>query len=177
MPGEAEGDLLRRFVRGERDAFELLFRQFEAEVHRWILRIVRDRSAADDALVETFWRVYRGRARFDPSRSFGAWMRRIATNVARDYLKAARRRREWHVADDRLVSAGVDAGVRESVLLAFRKLSPRLQVVATLALIEERPYAEIAGALDVPIGTVKSRVFRAIRALRRELVRLGIHHD
>jgi RNA polymerase sigma-70 factor (ECF subfamily) len=176
MPGEAEGDLLRRFVHGDRDAFELLFRQFQGEVHRWIVRIVRDHSAADDALVETFWRAYRGRARFDPARSFGAWMRRIATNVARDSLKAARRRREWQVTDDRLASpAGRDAGLRESVVLAFRTLSPRLQIVALLALIEERPYAEIAGALDVPVGTVKSRVFRAIRALRVELTRLGIH--
>jgi len=175
MPGEPEPDLLRRFVQGDRDAFEVLFRQFEGEVHRWILRIVRDRSAADDALVEAFWRAYRGRARFDPTRSFGAWMRRIATNVARDWLEAHRRRREWPLADDRVAApAGIDAGVRESVALAFRRLSPRLQVVATLALVDERPYSEIADALDVPIGTVKSRVFRAIRALRRELLRLGI---
>ncbi len=55
-----------------------------------------------------------------------------------------------------------------------RTLSPRLQIVATLALIEERPYAEIADALDLPVGTVKSRVFRATRALRTELARLGI---
>jgi RNA polymerase sigma-70 factor, ECF subfamily len=48
------------------------------------------------------------------------------------------------------------------------------QIVAALALIEERPYAEIADALDVPIGTVKSRVFRATRALRKELARLGL---
>ena len=175
MPAEPEADLLRRFVHGDRDAFEALFRQFEGEVHRWILRIVRDRSATDDALVETFWRAYRGRARFDPTRSFGAWMRRIATNVARDSLKANRRHQEWRLVDDRVAApAGADAGVRESVALAFRRLSPRLQMVATLALVEERPYSEIADALDVPIGTVKSRVFRAIRALRRELLRLGI---
>ena len=59
--------------------------------------------------------------------------------------------------------------------LAFRRLPPKLQVVAVLALIEEQPYGAIADALDLPIGTVKSRVFRATRALRLELTRLGIH--
>lgn len=58
--------------------------------------------------------------------------------------------------------------------MAFRKLPPKLQIVATLALVEEQPYAEIADALGLPIGTVKSRVFRATRALREELARLGI---
>ena len=58
--------------------------------------------------------------------------------------------------------------------LAFAALSPKLRVVATLALIEQQPYAEIADALDVPINTVKTRVFRATRVLRRELTRLGI---
>ena len=63
---------------------------------------------------------------------------------------------------------------KESVTLAFRKLPPKLQVVAMLALIEERPYAEIADALDLPVGTVKSRAFRAVCALRKELARMGI---
>jgi RNA polymerase sigma-70 factor, ECF subfamily len=175
MPEEPDPDLLRRFVHGDADAFEWLFRHFQAEVFRWIVRIVRDTGAAEDALVEAFWRAHRGRAHFDPTRSFGAWMRRIATNVARDHLKAAFRRRSWGTADDRIrAAARPDEGVKESIALAFRRLSPRLQIVATLALIEERPYSEIADALDVPVGTVKSRVFRATRALRIELARLGI---
>ena len=91
MPKEPDADLLARFVRGDRDAFESLFRQFEAGVYRWIVRIVRDCNGAEDALVETFWRVYCARARFDSSRSFGAWLRRIATNAALDHLRAGRR--------------------------------------------------------------------------------------
>src|SRR5260370_2324435 len=90
MPDELDGELLRRFVQGDGDAFEALFRQFEIEVFHWILRIVRDASIAEDVLVEAFWRAYRARARFDSSRSFGAWMRRIAANVARDHLRSAR---------------------------------------------------------------------------------------
>lgn len=175
MADEPDGELLRRFVHGDREAFEALFTAFHAEVHRWALRIVRDASAADDVVVEAFWRSYRGRARFDASRSFGAWMRRIATNAARDHLRTARRHAvRRRSSPDAQAASAPDRGVAEAVERALRRLPPRLQEVVTLALIEERPYAEIADALEIPVGTVKSRVFRATRALRLELTRLGI---
>src|SRR5258708_5573451 len=119
MPDGLDGELIERFVRGDQTAFESLFRQFEAEVYRWIVRIVRDRSAADDVLVEAFWRAYQGRARFDPSRSFGAWMRRIATNASLDHLRAIRPRAGWLTVDDRMPAAqpkGDDA-LNESIAL------------------------------------------------------------
>jgi len=174
MPSEPSVDVLERFVRGDAEAFESLFRQFQGDVYRWILRIVREPTAAEDGLVESFWRAYRGRARFDPSRSFGAWMRRIATNVARDQLKAVRRRSAMVSGEVDAAAPVTDTDVGEAVALAFDRLPPRLKVVATLALIEDVPYREIADALGVPMGTVKSRVFRATRALRKELARLGI---
>jgi RNA polymerase sigma-70 factor (ECF subfamily) len=175
MAEELDGDILRRFVQGDREAFERLFRQFERDVFGWVVRIVRDRATAEDVLVEAFWRAYRGRARFDPSRSFGAWMRRIATNVARDYLRASRTLPGGSDTTGRLQApASADTSVNESVVAAFRTLPPKLQVVATLALVEELPYADIAEALDLPVGTVKSRVFRAVRALRKELASRGI---
>lgn len=178
MPTDVDGDLLARFVRGDPEAFEALFRQFEREVFVWILRIVRDGHRAEDALVEAFWRAYRSRARFDPSRSFGAWMRRIATNAALDQLRAARREAFRSRLEQSRPAAGASAdSLRDSIQIAFRRLPARLQVVATLALIEGQTHAEIADALDVPIGTVKSRVFRATRALREELTRLGITYD
>jgi RNA polymerase sigma-70 factor (ECF subfamily) len=175
MPESQGRDLLERFVQGDPAAFESLFRDFEVEVFRWIVRIVRDASAAEDVLVEAFLRAYRGRARFDPSRSFGAWMRRIATNAALDHLRAARREAGWGVTDDETPApVGSDRDLGDSIALAFRRLPPTLRVVATLAIVEEQPYADIADALDLPVGTVKSRVFRAIRALRRELAVMGI---
>lgn len=178
MQDEPDRDLLRRFAHGDRDAFETLFRQFEREVYRWILRIVREPAAAEDALVEAFWRAYRGRARFDASRSFGAWMRRIATHTAIDQLNAARRRR-WVPLDiaqhAALVRADDRSDVSGAVVRAMASLPPKLRVVATLALVEECPHAEIADALGVPIGTVKSRLFRATRHLRQELTRMGVH--
>ena len=198
MQEEPDRELLRRFAHGDREAFEALFRLFEREVYRWILRIVREPETAEDALIETFWRAYRGRARFDPSRSFGAWMRRIATNCAIDQLNA-RRRHQWFSLDvvgrvpprtgairggpgDMAALGGpggfgepADPDVADHIRRAFSSLPPTLRVVATLALIEELPQAEIADVLGVPIGTVKSRLFRATRELREELVRLGVH--
>src|SRR3954463_12947088 len=101
MPGAPDAEMLTRFVQGDQGAFEQLFRLYEADVYGWVMRIVRDATAADDVLVEAFWGAYRGRARFDPTRSFGAWMRRIATNAALDELRSVRHR-GWQRADDTL---------------------------------------------------------------------------
>ena len=175
MPDELDRELLRRFVRGDQDAFESLFRQFESEVYHWILRIVRSASSAEDILIEAFWRAYRGRASFDSSRSFGAWMRRIATNAACDHLRVMRPRASWITINDGIEGPkSADCVLGESITLAFRRLPPKLQVVATLALIEGHSHAEIAEVLDLPVGTVKSRLFRAIYSLRKELTRLRI---
>src|SRR5262245_36453484 len=168
-------ELLERFAQGELEAFETLFRQFQGEVYGWIVRIVRDPSAAEELTVETFWRIYRSHARFDPARSFGAWARRIATNVALDRLKSTRR--EVTLASDPsqgpIQDPAVGRDVREKIASAFRQLPRRLQVVAVLALIEERPYPEIAEALGISLGAVKSRVFRAVRQLQEKLKRRG----
>lgn len=174
MPGDVDAELLRAFVDGDRDAFEALYRRFHREVYGWILRIVRDPSAADDALVDAFWRAHRSRARFDATRSFGAWMRRIATNAAIDQLRRAPASVALDDVPEPIAGAQPDADVQRHVIAALRSLSPKLRVVAVLALVEERPLAEIADALDVPIGTVKSRLFRATQALRAALTRLGI---
>ena len=174
MADDVDGDVLRRFVAGDREAFEVLYGRFHRDVYGWILRIVRDGAAADDALVEAFWRAYRGRARFDASRSFGAWMRRIATNAALDQLRARSAHPAPQEVADLVAPPRPDADVRRHVARAMAALSPRLRIVAVLALIEEQPLAEIADALDIPIGTVKSRLFRATRALRTQLTRLGI---
>lgn len=175
MPDELDRKLLRRFVQGDQEAFESLFRQFESEVYHWILRIVRNASSAEDILIEAFWRAYRGRASFDSSRSFGAWMRRIATNAACDHLRTMRPRAGWIAAAEGIEGPkSTDRVLGECIARAFRRLSPKLQVVATLALIEGQSHAEIAEALDLPVGTVKSRLSRGVHALRKELARLGI---
>jgi RNA polymerase sigma-70 factor (ECF subfamily) len=170
--------LLERFTQGDADAFEDLFRQIQGQVFAWIVRIVRDRGVAEDLTVETFWRIYRARARFRPEGSFPAWAYRIATNLALNHLR--RRRLEDELPEDLAQPDSPDAAMlreaSEQVQQAVRKLPAKLQVVVMLALVEERPYQEIAEALGIAVGTVKSRVFRAVRILRRELARMGVEH-
>ena len=169
-------ELLERFARGDLDAFETLFRKFQGVVYGWIVRIVRDPGAAEDLTIETFWRIYRARARFDPGSQFGGWARRIATNAALDHLRTM----HIEVGLPENLTEGPPAvpGIRretcEGIERAFRRLPAKLRVAAALALIEEQPYEEIAAALGVSVGTVKSRVFRAVRLLRKHLKQLGL---
>jgi len=169
-------ELLQRFARGELEAFEALFRQFQGDVYGWIIRIVRDRGIAEDLTVETFWRIYRAHARFNPDGNFGAWARRIATNAALDHLKTARR--EVALPEELAAQAQPDPAVHREVHdridRAFRELPAKLQVPATLALVEEESYEQIAEGLGISVGAVKSRVFRAVRLLRRKLKGLGV---
>jgi len=172
-------DLLQRFARGEIEAFETLVRQFQGDIYAWIVRIVRDPGIAEDLTVETLWRVYRGRHQFRPEGNFGAWARRIATNLAIDYLR--RKRPEDTLLAEPAGSPQPDRMIqqetREKIQLAFRRLPAKLQVPAMLALVEERSYEEIADALGTSVGAVKQRVFRAVRMLRERLTKLGVRPE
>ena len=192
---EQPPQVLARFAAGELDAFETLFRQYQGEVFRWIVRIVRDPAAAEELTVETFWRIYRAHARFQPDRSFGAWARRIATNVALDYLKTARPREEQFAEnlpgestpDPRAGNSPIGYAasgnpairreLRERTQLAFEQLPAQLSAVAALALIEDCQHTEIAAALNISTAAVKSRLFRAVRLLRKKLGNLDTRHD
>ena len=169
-------NLLTRFRDGDLEAFEVLFRQNQAEVFGWIVRIVRDRGVAEDLTVETFWRMYRARGRFNPDASLGAWARRIATNCAIDYLRHSRRAAPL---SDQIPQAPSSDPVlrremRDQIAAAFRRLPVNLRVAATLALIEERSHQEIADALHTSAGAVRVRVSRAVRLLRQQLTRMGM---
>jgi RNA polymerase sigma-70 factor (ECF subfamily) len=169
-------ELLKRFTQGDIEAFEILFRQFQGNVYGWIVRIVRDPGIAEDLTVETFWRIYRARTRFDPQSSFGAWARRIATNLAIDHVR--HRHPQQELCEELTRADSLDSVLqhetRELLASAFRRLPAKLQVAATLALIEERPYQEIAEALGKPVGAIRTRVFRAVRLLRKQLERMGV---
>ena len=164
-------DLQQRFVAGDLEAFEQLFRDHQRQVYAWIVRIVRNSATAEDLTVETFWRIYRSRTLFRPEGNFSAWSHRIATNVALDYLRKARR--EVDLPDDLQASPKADPAVsreiNERIRTAFASLPPKYRLVATLALIEEVPYEEIAVAAGINATLVKVRVFRATRLLRKQL--------
>ncbi len=173
-------NVLDQFRLGDIDAFESLFREHQRAVYRWILRMVRDNSAAEDLTVETFWRISRAHARFDSARAFEPWARRIATRVALDWLRT--HRPEFAASAQELADLpaapaadpGIAAEIRLKTAQAFARLPPRLRVAAILAVVEQQPHKEVAAALGISVAAVKLRVFRALRLLRKDLEQQGI---
>jgi RNA polymerase sigma factor (sigma-70 family) len=169
-------DLAKRFAEGDLDAFETLFREHQRNVYRWIVRIVRDPASAEDLSIEAFWRMYRARATVDPSRGCGAWLRRIAVNVALDHLR--RVKPQVPLPEDFPAGPAPDCAVqretRRAIQRALAELPPRLRVVVQLGLVEDEPYNEIAAALGVSLNAVKVRMFRGVRLLRKKLLEAGI---
>ena len=169
-------NVLEEFQRGSIEAFETLFRLHQRAVYGWVLRIVRNTSAAEDITVESFWRIHCAHARFEPARGFEAWARRIATHAALDALRS--RRIEVELPAEFAAPASADPAVSAEIRLktaqAFQRLPPKLRVAAILAVVEEQPHKEIAEALGISVAAVKLRVFRALRLLRKDLLRQGI---
>jgi RNA polymerase sigma-70 factor (ECF subfamily) len=176
-----EQDVLIQFQLGSMEAFETLFRMHQRAVYGWILRIVRNAAAAEDVTVETFWRIHKAHARFEPRRGFAPWARRIASHAALDWLRAELPARETDsemMVEDLAAPAAADAAVtaeiRAKTALAFGRLPPKLRIAATLAVVEELPAREVADALGISIAAVKVRVFRALRLLRKDLQGQGM---
>jgi len=169
-------ELLERFAAGDLDAFESLFRQYQREVYRWIVRIVRDPAAAEDLTVETFWRVHRAHGQFRADGNFAAWLRRIATNLALDHLRRARPVFELpeQIAAEEKPDAVVQQETRKKISRAFAELPPRLRVVVQLGLIEDESYKAIAESLRITPVAVKLRMFRGVRMLRKKLQQQGV---
>lgn len=179
MPN-GENSVLDEFRQGSpetfEDAFETLFRLHQRAVYGWLLRIVRNPAVAEDLTVETFWRIYRAHARFEPSRGFEAWAHSIATHTALDWLRSRKTESELPADLPAPVPGdpGVSAEIRRSTALAFARLPPGLRIAAVLAVVEELPHKEVAAALGISVAAVKVRVFRALRLLRKDLQQQGI---
>jgi RNA polymerase sigma-70 factor (ECF subfamily) len=173
-------DVLNQFRLGDADAFEAIFRQHQRATYGWILRIVRNPATAEELTVETFWRIYQARVRFDPAQGFEGWARRIATRVALDWLRMRRTESEVsfevcaEAAAQAVTDPAVTAEIRRKTALAFGRLPPKLRIAATLAVIEEQPQKDVAAALGISVAAVKVRVFRALRLLRKDLEQQGI---
>jgi RNA polymerase sigma-70 factor (ECF subfamily) len=159
-----------------------------AAAHRanrpWLLARARmllgDAGAAEDAVQETFLRAWAACRTFDPSAgpTLATWLGTIGRNVAVDMLRArAVRPRLAAEPDDAAEPAATDDGavdtaLQRMVLLdALSRVSPEHRGVVLLAVVRDRPYADVAAALDIPVGTVKSRVHHALRGMRRTLDR------
>lgn len=152
--------------------------------HRsWLLRRCRgllgDPGAAEDAVQETFLRAWSACRSFDPTAgpSLATWLGTIARNVAVDALRARavrpRLAAEGDEAQERAdTTSAIDAATVRMVLLqALSDVSPEHRGVVLLAVVRDRPYGDVAATLDIPVGTVKSRVHHALRGMRRTLDR------
>lgn len=166
---------------GDRFALDQLLRRHYDRIHAVCRRIAGGTRDADDACQEALIKIVRNLPRFDGRSSFGTWAYRIATNASLDELRKRQRRPGLHVVDeaDRPEVADPIANDHtdrfpDRLLLddALEALSEDLRVAVVLRDVADLDYAQIAEVLDVPVGTVKSRISRGRAALATEL-RLG----
>lgn len=165
--------LISRAQSGDREAFAALFEQYKNLVYKTAYLMLGDASEAEDALQEVFILVHRSLSSFDPRKgAFTTWLHRVTFN----YCLNHRRKRHFlflplEDVSPALVSEFPSAQLaeKEAVQQAISKLSDRQRAVVILRYYWELPYAEIARILDIPLGTVKSRLDLALKTLRRAL--------
>ncbi len=169
---EDEAFLVARARTGDRDAFAELVRRYQRLVFAVSYRLLGDPDLADDVVQETFVRAFVSLERFRGT-TLRAWLLRIAHNAALDQLRASTRRRtvplehaSEQVAFDVPESGIEQAGLRAALEAALAALPVEQRAVVVLADVEGLPYEEIAQALGLPLGTVKSRLARARVRLR-----------
>lgn len=165
-----DAEWVRAVRRGETEAFGSLVDRYAPRLHALLRRFFREPSDVDDMLQEALLRAFRNLDRYDPTRPFYPWLRKIAVNLSLNELEKRRRRPQVDDPDvwlERMdASSDTSASVREhelreAVALALDDLPPTWAAVFRLRTFEEMTYAEIAEALDVPLGTVMSGLARA----------------
>lgn len=175
----ADERLMELFLDGDQEALETLVRRYQEPLFAFAVRKLGDRTAAEDAFQETFLRVYRRRATYQPGRRFRSWVYSICLNVCRDVLRKGQRRREVPLSQNPS-SPDASAGPAEQALNllevarvrhALAQLPKGQSDVVLLAHYQGLAYGEIAQVLNIPVGTVKSRNFNAMRSLLRVLRR------
>ena len=172
-----EPQLIARVQRGDTQAYAALVRAYEQVAFRAAFLILRDPDEAADAAQEAIVRAYRALGSFKVDRPFRPWLLRIVTNQALNRLKFAARRAKMTeryaqaVAMDSPIESNVEAREQnERVLQAVNRLSDDERALVSLRYFLELPEAEVAMALNIPLGTVKSRLHRTLGKLR-EIIR------
>jgi RNA polymerase sigma-70 factor (ECF subfamily) len=171
--------LLARAAAGDRDAFEALYLRLAPAVMSFLFHLTGDRGLAEDVTQETFAKAWRAAGRYDPARGrVRTWLFQIAKNHAWNELPRWRRARASGLDAVEAEAAAEAAGPEDvasraetgaALLAATESLSETLRAVFVLVRVEGRPYAEAAELLDVPLGTVKSRLAAAEAFLRERL--------
>jgi RNA polymerase sigma-70 factor, ECF subfamily len=164
----SDRDLVRKARRGDREAAAALFRRYWGDAWRAAYSITGRRSLADDIAADGFERAFAALGRFDDRRPFGPWLHRIVANRALDLLRAERRLSDEELPDtpDLAPAHAVGDG---GLLASVAELSLERRVVVVLRYGVGMTPKQIADALDLPIGTVNSRLARALEQLRRSL--------
>jgi RNA polymerase sigma-70 factor (ECF subfamily) len=168
----SDDDLVRRFQQGQEEAFVQLMRRHERRVYNLAYRMLGNAEEARDAAQDAFLSCFRNLGRFREESAFSTWLHRIAVNVCYDSL----RKRSTHPVEAiRFPEAptapdhGDQAATSIDVQRALLAVSPEFRAVLILHEIQDLPVEEVAAALDLPVGTVKSRLHRGRVALGRAL--------
>ena len=172
-----EATLVRRCLRGEAEAIQLLVGRFQAEVYGLCVRLLNHRHDAEDVTQEVFLRVFRSLRGWDPARPLKPWVMGITVNRCRTWL--AQRARRPELADylqDTVAGPAADdaAELLHEIQTALSGLRVEYRTVFVLFHEQGLPYEEIALALDRPVGTVKTWLHRARSELAEDLCRRGV---
>ncbi|MDJ0919303.1 MAG: RNA polymerase sigma factor RpoE [Woeseiaceae bacterium] len=180
-----DAQLVKRVQNGEKGAFDLLVLKYQHKIVNLVMRYVRDPEQALDITQEAFVKAYRALPRFRGDSAFYTWLYRIAVNTAKNYL-ASQRRRPMDVELDlqdpdqydlhaKLKETDTPEGVtlsnelRETVEKAIAGLPEDLRTAIILREIDGMSYEEIAQTMECPVGTVRSRIFRARDAISKKV--------
>jgi RNA polymerase sigma-70 factor (ECF subfamily) len=175
-------ELLAEYVGGQSEGFELLVRRYTQELFRFLARFTGSAAAAEDIVQEAFLQVHLSAGTFDSSRRFKPWLFTIAANKARDMMRSRSRRPEMpldaqvasgkeegqsfldFLADTSYVPSGAleQSEQHELVRSVLAKMPENLREVLILSYFHRFPYKDVAGILNVPLGTVKSRLHAAV---------------
>ncbi len=178
MSQASDQELMLAVKAGDRAAFEALYRRYRDRLHAFLVRYTGDPATAQDFFQETFLRVFRDRARYEPRAPFATWLFTIARNLYLDHLKGARRRTEV-LAGSPTALAGISdtrpgplqeteaSEWRRRLEAALAELPEGDRAILLLSRFEGLRYAELAGILGTSEGAVKVRAHRALQALRR----------
>jgi len=167
--------LLTRVAEGDHEAFTQIMTEHEDRVFSVCLRIMGDREQALDATQDTFLTAFRKAGQFKGESTLGTWVYRIAVNTCYDILRKQKRRPSEPMpeyldpADHGAQEEVESAGIRPEIQTALAAIPTEFRAAVVLADIEGMSLPEIAEVLGVPVGTVKSRVFRGRRLLAKQL--------
>ena len=177
--GISDADCVRRLQRGETDAFEILVRRHQKAIFNLIYRMLGDYDEAAEIAQETFLSAYRSIGRFRGEANFSTWLYRIAFNHASTRRKSMANRQQRTVSLETMEPVcghGLDPAeivaqkeIQDRVQNALNSLEPDDAMIILLKDLQDIPYEEVARVLEVPVGTVKSRLHRARQALKSRL--------